>query len=815
MAMSPQRLRFERRHLNSDKESDLGAPSSRRPLDFGPDPSAVDHSDEIAAQRKTIDFLKDQLKRCNAQLSVYQNRYSAVTADESIIDGKGREALGLDFDDELPPWILNMPHLAPLLLAYDEQIKEQSELLESMREEFATLSSRSKVLISENQALRSQRNSDKEEIMPSGTAAAGTVAMLDQLRELEERLQLVKEENDLLLEQQSSLQQESAHLREENAQYSALRREHNELRDQMRTSVRQSEISEASRAEMASRLHEVERNTEFLKRERDEAVRSLEAYRIENSSTSHTMSQLKRERDDAQDSYARLEKRIAEYTAREATYVSQVDQMKQAHGILTKEIQHVRRDKEELLQSAMGLEKRLDESQKKEAELFRHVQESTEMLEEARLERDRLQVKLESSTREAKKSAERMIQVKKESEEALKVEVEALKKQYKKQNRILQETVDALTKSSAEAKAQSERAFREMKSIEEELDKVRREPTEELSRLSQQLDDMRRRVLISENERQEALNRANAASVTEKKWSGQWQKEKAQMGNQIMELERRLRRTDKELEDVRDEKMKLMVRVEAQMGDISHLQIEKEGIEHKYHREISILGKNFEMHRDDMERQLAEANRQYARTSSDLKDLLAQHSDQKNRWKTETKNVMKKYEKMIGELREHAQELATQNEDMSRSLSVLTAERAAEHNRMEEGAVTVTQYRIANQKNEQRMREIQEEMEALQERESHLTNDNRVLAHRLEEMNSDRDRLLRELESLRRTMSMSHDRIRQTEIERNALKLELKHSFDSQNSLNQQLERAQQDRLKLRTRLKSQMQGDDIPTRDL
>lgn len=122
-----------------------------------------------------------------------------------------------------------------------------------------------------------------------------------------------------------------------------------------------------------------------------------------------------------------------------------------------------------------------------------------------------------------------------------------IKKQYKKQITSLEDEVRALTASSAESRAQTERAVREVKSIEEELDRVRREPMDEARRLTDELDQLRKRVLLAENERHDALNRATAAAVTEKKWAGQWNKEKTQMSNEMAELQRRLRRCDKEM----------------------------------------------------------------------------------------------------------------------------------------------------------------------------------------------------------------------------------------------------------------------------
>lgn len=110
--------------------------------------------------------------------------------------------------------------------------------------------------------------------------------------------------------------------------------------------------------------------------------------------------------------------------------------------------------------------------------------------------------------------------------------------------------------SCAELRAQSERAVREMKSVEEELERVRREPLDETRRLTEEMVELRKRVLLAENERHEALNKATSAAVSEKKWSGQWNKEKLQLTSEMSELQRKLQRQGKEIgTDVRFSKL--------------------------------------------------------------------------------------------------------------------------------------------------------------------------------------------------------------------------------------------------------------------
>jgi hypothetical protein len=58
-----------------------------------------------------------------------------------------------------------------------------------------------------------------------------------------------------------------------------------------------------------------------------------------------------------------------------------------------------------------------------------------------------------------------------------------------------------------------------------------------------------------------------------------------------------------------------MIQMEGLQSDISSISQDKESTEHRYQREISLMGRSFEMHKEEMERQLGDANRQHIRSA--------------------------------------------------------------------------------------------------------------------------------------------------------------------------------------------------------
>jgi hypothetical protein len=67
-------------------------------------------------------------------------------------------------------------------------------------------------------------------------------------------------------------------------------------------------------------------------------------------------------------------------------------------------------------------------------------------------------------------------------------------------------------------------------------------------------------------------------------------------------------------------------------------------------------------------------------------------------------------------------------------INVMSSEHAASNNRAEDNNATAAQYRSVVQRTEQKVMDMQEDINTLQDREKHIINDNKILTHRLDEV---------------------------------------------------------------------------------
>ena len=93
---------------------------------------------------------------------------------------------------------------------------------------------------------------------------------------------------------------------------------------------------------------------------------------------------MRKEKEETEYNNSIIEKRISEYVQKEKGRHKEVEQMKEYKRMTESEMNKIRKERDEVVLTAVSLEKKLDESQQKWSELFKHNQENTEFLEEAR-----------------------------------------------------------------------------------------------------------------------------------------------------------------------------------------------------------------------------------------------------------------------------------------------------------------------------------------------------------------------------------------------------------------------------------------------
>ncbi|XP_040302158.1 centrosomal protein of 89 kDa isoform X2 [Herpailurus yagouaroundi] len=128
------------------------------------------------------DGLKMTVHRLNVELSRYQTKFRHLSKEETLnIDG-------LPSKGPTPPWLLDTKYLSPLLLAYEDRMKEKEELNATLQEEMRMFRMRVQEVVKENEELHQELN-------------RSSPVTSKEWHQLQTHAELVLEENKLLIEQ--------------------------------------------------------------------------------------------------------------------------------------------------------------------------------------------------------------------------------------------------------------------------------------------------------------------------------------------------------------------------------------------------------------------------------------------------------------------------------------------------------------------------------------------------------------------------------------------------------------------------------------
>ncbi|CAM5093474.1 unnamed protein product [Natator depressus] len=128
------------------------------------------------------DGLKMTVHRLNVELSRYQTKFRPLSQDENIKIG------GLPMKGPPPPWLLDMKYLSPLLLAYEDRMREKEDLNLAHEEDMRKFRIQVEELVKENEQLHQQLNKNSS-------------VTLKEWQQLQTQAKLVLEENGVLMEQ--------------------------------------------------------------------------------------------------------------------------------------------------------------------------------------------------------------------------------------------------------------------------------------------------------------------------------------------------------------------------------------------------------------------------------------------------------------------------------------------------------------------------------------------------------------------------------------------------------------------------------------
>ncbi|XP_041904540.1 sodium channel and clathrin linker 1 [Corvus kubaryi] len=565
--------------------------------------------------------------------------------------------------------------LSALITEYDKHMEEMKEQLQLYQAQMSEMKLKLEEITKENERLHAELKESLEkqlEALPFMHLETGIPADEGIVRTLQEQLRLAKQEKDQAVDRWQTLLQE-----------------HDRLQQQYQERLTETQILVAERKkqndqltsfqQLTRQLHVAKEkieltNQQFLKTVTEQNVeleqlrKQLRQAKIDGQAANAKLEEMTTLKEKLQSQLDRKEEDRISAQERETASDKRLQQMQSSMKQLEIRLCVTIQDAERLRTERVALEEQIRELQAKSANLESErydavvkVQDCIQLLEEANLEKSQAFFEEKQKEEEIKKLKDEMSQLAESTAARIRKEVDTAKKQCNVQVSRLTEEVSALQMECGEKQSQIERAIREKRAVEEELEKVYREHRVHESN-SRQLEQLHQKYLLAEAAKDDLQLSLQMIQNKLKQLEMNSEEEKSRCQEVISKLQSTLDSEREKSASVSEQRLKLQQENEQLQNEMDGLRKLAVEAQQRAKIKISTMEHEHAVKEHGYEARLKEMEDTCHKSTAELRRLLVAQQKATNRWKEETKNLTETTEARIRNLKSelHQQKLRSQ-----------------------------------------------------------------------------------------------------------------------------------------------------------
>uniref|UniRef100_A0A8C0L6A2 Sodium channel and clathrin linker 1 n=1 Tax=Canis lupus dingo TaxID=286419 RepID=A0A8C0L6A2_CANLU len=347
---------------------------------------------------------------------------------------------------------------------------------------------------------------------------------------------------------------------------------------------------------------------------------------------------------------------------------SSIKQLETRLCVAIQEATQLRAQKTHLEKRTRELQAKCNELENEKYEAIVRARNSMQLLEEANLQKNQAVLQEKQKEEDVEKMKETVSRLVQDAAMITRKEVANTRKQYSVQISRLTEELSALQMECAEKQSQIERAIREKKAVEEELEKIYHEGKVNESDY-RKLEEMHQRCLVAERCKDDLQLRLKTAENKIKQLEINSSEEISRCQEMIRKLQDILESERENCGFVSEQRLKLQQENEQLQKETEDLRKIALEAQKKAKLKISTMEHEFSIKEHGFEVQLREMEDSNRNSTVELRHLLVTQQKAANRWKEETKKLTESAEIRISSLKSelsrqklHTQELLSQLE---------------------------------------------------------------------------------------------------------------------------------------------------------
>uniref|UniRef100_A0ABM5GJC0 Sodium channel and clathrin linker 1 isoform X2 n=1 Tax=Pogona vitticeps TaxID=103695 RepID=A0ABM5GJC0_9SAUR len=588
-----------------------------------------------------------------------------------------------EVDNAMESWLTDQSLAFPLVAEYDKHLEEMNGQLKYCQMQMKEMRIKLEQVIKENERLHEELKEAIEkqlEALPSGSTS-GDGAYIDEnlMKNLQEQLQLANKEKEHVLELWQTVSLELERLQHKYQERMTEAQIHivegRKQKDQL-TSFQQltrqlhlaNEKMESMNQVFLKTVREQNAELEHLRKQQRQS-------KVDLRTAASKADEMTRLTEDLRAQIARREEDVLATQRREDASDKRVQQLQSKIKQLETRLCLVTKESEQLRTERTTLEKQIQELQKKCADLEKEkynavgkVRDSLQLLEEANLQASQAMIAQKQKEEEIRNMKEGFSQLVQNVALRTKKEIEDEKKRRTIQISRLSKECTALQLECGEKQSQIERAIREKRAVEEELEKIYREGRGNEGDY-RKLEELHQRCLIAERAKDDLQLSLQKAQNKIKQQEMNYEEEIGRCQEMIHSLQSILDSSRQNCGSIGEECLKLQQENEQfkkEMEDLRRLATEAQ---QTAKLKISTMKNEHLIKEHGFEVRLKEMEDVNQNSIAELRGLLIAQQKATNRWKEETKKLTEITEARMNNLKSelnrqknHTQELLCQLE---------------------------------------------------------------------------------------------------------------------------------------------------------
>ncbi|XP_064306533.1 sodium channel and clathrin linker 1 isoform X1 [Phalacrocorax carbo] len=613
-------------------------------------------------------------QRLNVALGQYEtDEILRATAEQKTVPG-GDGISGSRMMDQ---------RLSTLITGYDKHLEEMREQLQLYQAQMSEMRLKFEQVTKENERLHAELKEALEnqlEALPFLSLGADILADEGIVRNLQEQLRLMNQEKEQAIELWQTVLQEHDRLQQ---QYQERMTE-----TQIHVAERQKQKDQLTGFQQLTRqLHIANEkielsNQQFLKTVTEQNVeleqlrKQLRQAKIDGRAANAKVDEMTRLTEKLQGQLERKEEDVISAQQRETASDKRLQQMQSSIKQLETRLRVTVQDAEQLRTERTTLEKQIGELQTKYANLEREkydavakVQDCIQLLEEANLQKSQALFGEKQKEEEIQKMKDEMSQLAEDTAARIRKAVESAKKQYNVQISRLTEELSALQMECGEKQDQIERAIREKRAVEEELEKIYREERGHESD-NRKLEQLHQKYLLAETTRGDLQLSLQTTQNKLKQLEMNSEEEKSRCQEVICKLQSILDSEREKSAFVSEQRLKLQQENEQLQKEMEGLRKLATEAQQKAKIKISTMEHEHAVKEHGYEARLKEMEDTSQKSTAELRRLLVAQQKATNRWKEETKNLTETAEARISKLKSELSQQKLRSQELISQLEM-------------------------------------------------------------------------------------------------------------------------------------------------